>query len=223
MGRILKLAIFLLAMTCFAQDRGTITGTVTDAAGAAVPGASIKVANPSTGLTQSVSTNNEGSFAVPYLPVGKYTVTAEKIGFRTAEASDITVNVSTTARVDLKLEVGQVSEKIEVTAVAPAVVSERSDLGTVVTTKTINDLPLSLSGGLRDNLAFTILTPGTVLSSPGDNNSLRIGGGLSAGASLLLDGAESNSERRNDAAFQAVSTDAIAEFKVISNGYSAEY
>ncbi|MDQ6705067.1 MAG: TonB-dependent receptor, partial [Acidobacteriota bacterium] len=223
MGRILKLAIFLLAVTCFAQDRGTITGTLTDAAGAAVPGAAIKVANPSTGLTQSVSTNNEGSFTVPYLPVGKYTVTAEKVGFRTAEVTDITVNVSTTARVDLKLEVGQVSEKIEVTAVAPAVVSERSDLGTVVTTKTINDLPLSLSGGLRDNLAFTILTPGTVLSSPGDNNSLRIGGGLSAGASLLLDGAESNSERRNDAAFQAVSTDAIAEFKVISNGYSAEY
>ncbi len=223
MGRISRLAIFLLAVTSFAQDRGTITGTVTDAAGASVPGAAIKVTNPATGLTQSVSTNNEGSFTVPYLPVGKYTVTAEKVGFRTAEATDITVNVSTTARVDLKLEVGQVSEKIEVTSTAPAVVSERSDLGTVVTTKTINDLPLSLSGGLRDNLAFTILTPGTVLSSPGDNNSLRIGGGLSAGASLLLDGAESNSERRNDSAFQAVSTDAIAEFKVISNGYSAEY
>src|SRR6478609_11856781 len=144
MGRILRIALFFSAVICFAQDRGTITGNVTDAAGASVPGAAIKVTNPSTGLTQSVSTNNEGSFTVPYLPVGKYSVTAEKVGFRTAEANEITVNVSTTARVDLKLEVGQVSDKVEVTGVAPAVVSERSDLGTVVTTKTINDLPLSL-------------------------------------------------------------------------------
>ncbi len=223
MGRVLRSAMFLGAISCFAQDRGTITGTVTDPAGASIPGVAIKGTNPATGLVQTVATNNEGSYTLLYLPVGKYTVSAEKTGFRTAEAMNITVDVSTTARVDLKLEVGQVSEKIEVSAVAQAVVSERSDLGTVVTTKTINDLPLSLSGGLRDNLAFAILTPGTVLSAPGDNNSLRIGGGLSAGASLLLDGAESNSERRNDAGFQAVSTDAVAEFKVISNGYSAEY
>jgi hypothetical protein len=223
MSRALRLVIFFLAAACFAQDRGTITGVVTDAAGAAVPGATVKGTNPATGQTQTSSTNGEGTFNFLYLPVGKYTVTAEKAGFRTAEAANISVNVSTTVRVDLKLEVGETSEKIEVSAVAPVVVTERSDLGTVVTTKTIIDLPLSLSGGLRDNLAFAILTPGTVLSSPGDNNSLRIGGGLSAGASLLLDGAESNSERRNDAGFQAVSTDAIAEFKVISNGYSAEF
>jgi len=224
MDRHIKLLIgFLIAAICFAQDRGTLTGIVTDPAGAAVPGATVKATNPATGQIQTTATNAEGSYSILYLPVGNYTLTAEKVGFRTAEVTSIPVNVSTTARVDMKLEVGQISDKIEVSAVAPVVVSERSDLGTVVTTKTIIDLPLSLSGGLRDNLAFTILTPGTVLSSPGDNNSLRIGGGLSAGASLLLDGAESNSERRNDASFQAVSTDAIAEFKVISNGYSAEY
>ena len=145
------------------------------------------------------------------------------MGFRTAEATNITVNVTTTAKVDLQLQVGEVQQTVEVSAAASPVVSERSDLGTVVTTKTIIDLPLSLSGGLRDNLAFAILTPGVVLTSPGDNNSLRIGGGLSAGHSMLLDGAEANSERRNDASFNALSTEAIAEFKVISNGYSAEY
>jgi len=215
------LAVF--AAVSLAQDRGTITGTVTDAAGASVPGATLKATNPATGLTQTTSSSADGTFSIPYLPPGGYVITGEKAGFRTAEVTGIVVNVSTTVKVDLKLEVGQITERVEVTAAAPPVVSERSDLGAVVTTKTIIDLPLSLSGGLRDNLAFAILTPGTVLSSPGDNNSLRIGGGLSAGASLLLDGAESNSERRNDASFQAVSTDAIAEFKVISNGYSAEY
>jgi hypothetical protein len=205
------------------QDRGTITGIITDATGAAVPGANITITNPQTGLTQKTTTAGDGTYSVPYLPPGVFSVSAEKTGFRKAEASGIRVEVATTSRVDLQLQVGQVADTIEVTAAAPAVISERSDLGKVVNTQTIIDLPLSISGGLRDNLAFTILTPGTVLSSPGDNNSLRIGGGLSAGHSMLLDGAEANSERRNDSGFQSVSTDAIAEFRVISNSYSAEY
>lgn len=224
MPRLLRSLLLLLsAGICLAQDRGTITGIITDPAGASIPGAAVKLTNPATGLTQATSTSSDGTYSFVYLPAGKYTVTVEKTGFRTAEAAGILVNVTSTAKVDLQMEVGQVQDKIEVTAAAPAVVSERSDLGAVVTTKTIIDLPLSLSGGLRDNLAFTILTPGTVLTTPGDNNSLRIGGGLSAGASLLLDGAEAGSERRNDASFQSVSTDAISEFKVISNAFSAEY
>jgi hypothetical protein len=210
------------AIALFGQDRGTITGVITDTAGASVPEAKVTITNPRTGLNQSTMTGGDGSFSVPYLPVGSYTVAVEKAGFRKAEATGIAVNVTSTARVDIQLEVGQVQETVEVTGEAPPIVSERSDLGLVVNTKTINDLPLTLSGGLRDNLAFTILTPG-VIYNQGDANTLRIGGGLSAGHSMLLDGAESNSERRNDAAFQAVSTDAIAEFKVITNGYSAEY
>jgi hypothetical protein len=220
-----RVAVLLTIMSIpgFAQDRGTITGIITDASGSAVPDANIRVTNPQTGLTQRTITGGDGTFTVPYLPPGGYTVAAEKTGFKTAEATGIRVEVATTSRVDLQLQVGQVADTVEVTGVAPAVVSERSDLGRVVNTQTIIDLPLSISGGLRDNLAFTILTPGTVLTAPGDNNSLRIGGGLSAGHSMLLDGAEANSERRNDSGFQSVSTDAIAEFRVISNSYSAEY
>lgn len=217
------IALLWFAASSWAQDRGTITGVVTDASGAAVPAALIKVSNPRTGLSQQTTGTGEGSFTIPYLPPGQYTVSAEKQGFRTAEAANVQVEVATTTRVDLQLQVGSATETVQITSAAPLVQSEQSSLGTVVSTKTIIDLPLSLSGGLRDNLAFTILTPGTVLSSPGDNNSLRIGGGLSAGHSMLLDGAEANSERRNDSGFQAVSTDAIAEFKVISNSYSAEY
>lgn len=215
--------LLLFATISWAQDRGTITGVLTDATGASVPGAIIKTTNVRTGLSQQTVANSEGAFTLPYLPPGRYTVTAEKPGFRTAEATNVQVEVATTARVDLQMQVGQATETVQVTSAAPVVQSEQTSLGTVVNTKTIIDLPLSISGGLRDNLAFTILTPGTVLSSPGDNNSLRVGGGLSAGHSMLLDGAEANSERRNDAGFQSVSTDAVAEFKVISNSYSAEY
>jgi len=223
MPRTLSAVLLVLFVgICTAQDRGTITGTVTDAAGAAIPGASVKIINPATGLQQSTTTGNDGIYTVPYLPVGRYTVSATKEGFRVAERSGVAVEVATTAKVDLQLEVGAVTEKVEVTAAAPVVVSERSDLGAVMNSKTIIDLPLAVAGGLRDNLTFTILTPGVVFNN-GNDNSLRIGGGLSAGQSMMLDGAEAISERRNDSGFQSVSMDAIAEFKVISNSYSAEY
>ena len=219
----LVLAGLVFGGVCYAQgDRGNITGTVTDPGGAAVPGANIKATNPATGLTQSTTTGADGNYNLQYLPVGQYRISAEKTGFSTAEQTGIAVQVSNTTRADFELRVGQVQERVEVTAAAPVVVSERSDLGTVMSSKEIIDLPLSLGGGLRDNLAFTILTPGTVFNY-GNDNSLRIGGGLAAGQSMMLDGAEAESERRNDSSFQSVSTDAIAEFRVISNAFSAEY
>ena len=212
----------LFALVCFAQDRGNVTGSVTDPAGAAVPGASVRILNPANGFEQTTTTGSDGNYNVPYLPVGKYNVSAEKPGFRTAQQTGVNVDVANTVKVDLKLEVGQVTERVEVSGAAPVVVTERSDLGTVIDSKTILDLPLAVSGGLRDNLTFAILTPGTVFDN-GNDNSLRIGGGLSAGQSMMLDGAEAESERRNDSSFQAVGMDAIAEFRVISNSYSAEY
>ena len=219
----LTLLLIFSAAICFAQgDRGSVTGTITDQAGASVAGATVTVTNPATGLKQSTTSGGDGNYNVPYLPVGKYNLSVDKAGFRTAVQNGITVNVATSVRVDLQLQVGEVQEKVVVTGEAPPVVSDRSDLGTVLNTKTILDLPLSLGGGLRDNLAFTILTPGTVFNF-GNDNSLRIGGGLSAGQSMMLDGAEAESERRNDSSFQSVSTDAIAEFRVISNSFSAEY
>ena len=117
-------------------------------------------------------------------------------------------------------------QTVEVAGTVPLLQTQTTDLGKVMNTKEIIDLPLALGGGLRDNLAFSILTPGTVYDSSGSNsggNSLRIGGGLSGGTSLLLDGNETQSERRNDVRFSALSTDAIGEFRLISNSFSAEY
>src|SRR6266542_5785516 len=98
MLRMLKaLLLVLSAGICLAQDRGTVTGTVTDAAGAAIPGALIKITNPATSLEQRTNTGTDGTYTVPYLPVGRYTVSAEKTGFRVAERSGIAVEVATTA------------------------------------------------------------------------------------------------------------------------------
>ncbi len=221
--RSIFLLLLLPVFTCLGQvGRGTIAGTVTDPAGASVPDARVQVSNPETGFVQTTTSGSDGSYDFTSLPIGQYTVSVEKVGFKTEQRVGISVAIATTARIDVKLEVGQVQQKVEVTGQAPAVVTERSDLGTTLSTQQILDLPLSLSGGLRDNLSFTILTPGTVFNN-GNDNSLRIGGGLSAGQSMQLDGAEAQSERRNDASFQAVSTDAIAQFRVISNAFSAEY
>src|SRR5437660_2472362 len=209
----------MIVSLAFAQDRGTIRGTITDPTGAAVPEATVTVKNVNTGLTQTVKTSSDGVFTVPYLPVGDYTVATDKAGFRKAEKSGVRVDVASVADVDVRLTVGGVDQTVEVTAAETLLETTGSNLGKVVPTKAISDLPLFIGGGLRSNLAFVILTPGVI----GPANNPRIGGGLLDGQSEQLDGAESNSERRNDASFNGVSVEAVEEFKVQSGAYSAEY
>lgn len=228
MPRCLRVVVLisLVSAICWAQDRGTVTGTVTDSSGGSIAGAKILVKNLATGLEQNTVAGSDGRYTVPYLPVGNYSVAAEQQGFGRVEQTGVKVEIASLAVVNFKLQIGAVQQSVEVTSDAPLLQTERSDLGKVMNTKEIIDLPLALGGGLRDNLAFALLTPGTVYDSSGSNsggNSLRIGGGLSGGTSLLLDGTETQSERRNDVGFSALSTDAIAEFRVISNSFSAEY
>src|SRR5215831_13728605 len=218
---LLVCSIILLSLTrsALAQDRGTIRGTVSDESGAAVPEAVVSARNINTGLIQSARTGMDGVYNIPYLPVGDYTVNAEKPGFRKAEATGVRVDVNSVRDLDIKLVLGAVDQKIEVAAVAPLVETQGTNLGKVVPTKAINDLPLFINGGLRSNMSFIILTPGVIGSSANP----RIGGGLLSGQSEQLDGAEANSERRNDASFNGVSVEAVEEFKVQSGAYSAEY
>jgi len=222
--------MMLRHLTCFvllllatgktlAQDRGAITGAVTDPAGAVVPAAQVTAKNANTGLTQTVTTSTDGLYTFLYLPVGTYTVVTEKVGFRKAEATGVLVNVNTTVRLDIQLTVGGVEQTVEVSSAAPLLTTEGSNLGKVVPTKAIMDLPLFLGNGLRSTMAFIILTPGVI----GSQGNPRIGGGLLDGQSERLDGAESQSERRNDPAFVGVSVEGLQEFKVQSSGYSAEY
>ena len=211
--------ILLLAGSVFAQDRGTIRGVVTDPSGATVPEATVTVKNVNTGLTQTVKTSADGVYNVLYLPAGDYTVTTEKSGFRKAETSGVSVHVATVASVDVSLAVGGTDQSVEVTAVTPLLDLQGTNLGKIIPKNAIRDLPLFISGGLRANLAFVVLTPGVI----GANTNPRIGGGLLDGQSEQLDGAESNSERRNDPAMNGVSVEGMEEFKVQSSSYSAEY
>jgi hypothetical protein len=211
--------ILLLAVAVFAQDRGTIRGVVTDPSGATVPEATVTVKNVNTGLTQTVKTSADGVYNVLYLPAGDYTVSTEKAGFRKAETSGVGVHVATVANVDVTLTVGGTDQSVEVSAAAPLLDLQGTNLGKVIPKNAIKDFPLFISGGLRANLAFVVLTPGVI----GASSNPRIGGGLLDGQSEQLDGAESNSERRNDPAMNGVSVEGMEEFKVQSSSYSAEY
>src|SRR5262245_2992343 len=211
--------ILLLTGFVFAQDRGTIRGVVTDASGATVPEATVTVKNVNTGLTQIVKTSADGVYNVLYLPAGDYTVTTEKTGFRKAETSGVGVHVATVANVDVTLTVGATDQSVDVTAAAPLLDLQGTNLGKVIPKNAIKDFPLFISGGLRANLAFVVLTPGVI----GASTNPRIGGGLLDGQSEQLDGAESNSERRNDPAMNGVSVEGMEEFKVQNSSYSAEF
>ena len=227
-----NLTVFLclwltLGAWAFAQDRGTITGQVHDDVKAVVPGAKVTLTNPATGQVTQAETNSEGVYTFLSLNAGRYEVVAEKAGFRKAQAANVLVQVSTTTRLDIKLELGTVSETVQVESSAPLLQTDRSDLGTVVDNKAIQQLPLFINGGLRSNLAFTSLAPGVTMNLQNDPDTVggapRIAGGQANGASLLVDGGESMSERRNDPQMRVVSAEAVEEFKVQTSAYSAEF
>jgi Carboxypeptidase regulatory-like domain/TonB dependent receptor len=224
---VLILLISSASLNARAQDRGTITGQVIDTAGAVVPAAKVTLNNPSTGQNITVETNTEGTYTFLSLTAGRYHVTAEKEGFRKAQAPNVIVQVSTTTRLDIQMELGAVHETVQIASTTPLLQTDRSDLGTIVDNKAIQQLPLFINGGLRSNLMFTSLAPGVSLNLQNDPDTTggapRIAGGQANGASLLLDGGESMSERRNDPQMRVVSAEAVEEFKVQTSAYSAEF
>lgn len=216
----------LLSLPLLAQQG--ILGTVTDPTGAAVPGAAIRIVNTGTNAAFQTSTNVEGFYTAPTLPVGSYSVTAEKTGFKKAVRSGITLQVDQRAEVDFRLDVGETSEAIEVTGEAPLVDTNSATVGKVVENRRIADLPLNG----RNALALVMLTPG-VKSQAGPTNSgfvdrgtalsaVSINGGPSSLNAFIIDGGNNNSAFLADINVNPT-VDAVQEFKVQSNVMSAEY
>jgi Carboxypeptidase regulatory-like domain len=140
------LVIFYLSLipNAFAQRiTGTILGTVTDPTGAIIPGVTITVTNVETNLRQNTVTNESGCYEIPYLPLGEYVVIAELSGFKRAEVRGVVLRVESQGRVDIKLEVGEVSEKVEVEARAQLLNTQDATVGSVVEHHSIVELPLN--------------------------------------------------------------------------------
>ena len=210
---------FLLGASVYAQtDRGIITGVVGDLTGAVVPSVQISVRNEATGIESKTVSGSAGTYTLPVLPIGSYTLTAQMTGFKTYIRNRVPVQVAQTTRVDLVLEVGGVEERVTVTAETPLLNMDTSDLGIVVNQEKFVNLPLTLGGDIRNASSFIFLSPGV----SGNTWEKHIGGGGAFSDAVYLDGVALNAQPNADGQYNP-SVDAIAEFKLITNDYAAEY
>jgi hypothetical protein len=228
--------VLLAAVSLWAQTfRGTILGTATDPSGAVLPGASVTVKNVATGLARTTETSADGSYSLPELPIGTYTVTVTLAGFQTFQVNGVEVDVSGERRVDAAMKTGQVSTKVEVSGdLLPQVETTSAELGGTLTAQTIEALPVNG----RDYQKLIYLNPGVagspdqITDSPGSYGTFSMNGSRGRSNNFLLDGTDMNDGYRNDPAINEAGVfgdpatilplDAVAELKVISN-YEAEY
>jgi Carboxypeptidase regulatory-like domain/TonB dependent receptor-like, beta-barrel len=216
-GFVLSLA--MAALPCLAQDRGTILGRVTDPSNAVIAGAAITVTNQDNGLKIETSTNDAGNYTVRGLAFGRYEVTCEAKGFRKYVGKDNTVDLAQTLTMDIVLQLGAVDQTVEVSGAAPLIESSTSDLGTVVDQKQVADLPLSVSGNMRNPESFVFLAPGVT----GDAANTEINGSQDRAKEVLFDGAQSTGPESGGTMFTYPPVESIGEFRLEASNFSAEY
>src|SRR6266516_2768663 len=228
--------VVLAAVSLMAQTfRGTILGTVTDPSGAVVTGAKVTAKNVNTGLERTTQTSADGSYSIPELPIGTYTVTVSQSGFQTSSTTNVAVDVAAERRVDVALKTGEAVTVVEVSGeTLPQVETTTDTLGTTFTAAQAKDLPLNG----RDFQKLIFLTPGVsgspdqITDSPGSFGIFSMNGARGRSNNFLLDGTDMNDGYRNDPAINEAGVfgtpatilplEAIAELRVLSNS-EAEY
>src|SRR5690242_6003676 len=229
-SRLLLILLACLSLTAglWAQkDTGTIAGTVTDPSGAVLAGAKVLVTDVDRGGAFTTTTNQSGEYVASPLKIGRYTVTVEHSGFKRAVSQPVTLDVQQRAVVNVKLQLGQATESVEVTGSAPLLETQTSELGQVVNARQVSNLPLNG----RNFAQLALLTAGTTPSEPGarDEQSFGFsaGGARSLQNNFLLDGIDNNSnlpDLLNESNYVIQPpVDALQEFKVQTNAYSAEF
>ncbi|HEY6337868.1 MAG TPA: carboxypeptidase regulatory-like domain-containing protein [Candidatus Sulfotelmatobacter sp.] len=204
-----------------AQDAtARITGTITDSTGAVIPDVQVTVTNIATQFNREATSDHDGFYQVLALPIGTYRVTATRGGFRTVVSSEYKLLINQALRVDIKMQVGTATEKVEVGAEAAPVETVTATLGQSVTGRTLTNMPLNG----RDTLDLAMLQPGVTESN--DDNSgagnYSIAGGRSDSITYLLDGGLNNDLLDNSNLIDP-NPDAIAEFRLLTSNYTAEY
>lgn len=212
-------AIALSLGVAVAQD-AQISGLITDPSHAVIPGATAVVTNQETGIERTVQTNESGFFVLPGVQPGVYQIRITAQGFRAASRIDIKLDVEKVARIDFQLELGAITEVIEVMQTAPLLEISRATMGTVIENKTITDLPLDG----RNPFSLVALVPGVITSGGGSTPFM--GGGRNAANEVSIDGASNVAPENNSGVNRLVYTpqvDAVEEFKVELNSLAAEY
>lgn len=201
---------------------GKILGTVTDQQGAVIPGAKITVTNTATKIARETVTDKDGNFQVLALPIGTYVITVEREGFKKEVSPEQKLQINQALRIDPKLEVGSISETIEVAENAAAVETVNATLGQSVTSRPLLNLPLNG----RNVLQLALLQPGVTETNPvGGANApgqFSIAGGRTDSVTFLLDGGINNNLLSNLVVYNP-NPDTVAEFRILTSNYSAEY
>ena len=239
--RIIQSAVFalLLAIPLVAVSQvttATIVGTISDPSGAITPGAQVTARNVDTGLTRTVTSGEDGTYRLEFLPVGHYALEVTTAGFKKAYLSDIVLKVNDTARVDVSLTVGQVTESVTVTETAPQINTSTAEIGRTIESAEITSLPLvernvytllDLTPGVQSNnngvAAASTGTSSLILGFP-EQRTLINGGtdGGTGSVNYYLDGGSNMTNLRNTGNILP-NPDAIQEFRVQTNSYNAEY
>jgi hypothetical protein len=232
---VLALCIFLLVFCGFPHQAGAqvvtadVVGTASDPTGSLLPNVRITVVNLETELKRATVTGNDGNFAITLLPVGRYGVTAELAGFKVTTIREISLAQGDRQKLDIHMELGQREEVVEVQAQTPALQSETSSLGTLFDQHSVENLPLNgrnfmqlaqLSAGANAGAA-NALASGNRPDDRRSSSNVTVNGQMSYANNFLIDGLDDN-ERYIGTLIIKPSVDALSEFKVVTNGYSAE-
>lgn len=226
--RSIKIAtqVLVCCAALYAQsERGSIRGTIEDASGSVVPGAKVTATNTATGVETSTQTTDAGNYNIPQLPPGTYTVSVEQAGFKKLVQENIQVQVSGVTALDLRLEVGQISESVTVAGAAPMLKSETSEVSVDVNPKSYNDLPVTSSGG-RSPEAFLFLSPGVTPGGNATSNNFdaHVNGSQTLSKELQVDGMSMQiAEVQGDPRTLTFPPDSIQEMSVMTSSYPAEF
>ena len=232
---ILVVSLLALSLTAYAQvERGTITGAVTDSKGSAIPGATVRVVEESTSQTVELQTDSAGEYTAGNLTPGAYTVQVEKAGFAGHVNKGFVIQVFQTARLDVVLNVGTVTESVQVTSALPLLQSENASVGQVISTQAINELPLNG----RNMAQLAIIAPGVTglnyaqtgtIGSGVRPDELRPGGttieangARDSANKLLLDGID-NTEMIAQTFIVRPSVEGLQEFAVLTSNVGAQF
>ncbi|MDE3168077.1 MAG: TonB-dependent receptor [Acidobacteriota bacterium] len=231
--RIALSAVLVIASVCLAPAQtfnAQVTGEVTDASGAVVPGVRLTMTNLATHTVSTATSNAQGIYRFPDLNPAQYKLSCANPGFKTFEQGPITLQVNQTLEVNVQLVPGDAKEQVTVSAAPPPLETESSTLGQVVTTRSIESLPLNI----RDAYALIALTPGVILGSNFGNgggqdvgrnffkSDFYVGGGRSGSQEILLDGAPDTTPDVNRGVINPP-VDSVQEFKVQANSFDAQF
>ena len=215
-------ASFLVSSSLLSAQtsNATLQGSVTDSGGGVMPGVTVKLESPTTGLQRDVVTNDAGVYVFNFLPAGSYTVIAELAGFKSVRQDDVVLEIGQTRELKVTLEVGRVEEVVTVEGTAAVLDRSSPSIGTVIGSSQLKQLPLAG----RHWATLMMLAPGAINTGDGTHQSIRFFGRARDDNNFTFDGVDATGvkdPRQDSAARLVISTESISEFRVSSSLYSA--